>query len=143
MVSFGFVSHWHRYCFLMDWAPHLSLRVDFFISMIASIGLPLMWPVWLGVCACCDCVIVALICWAWGRLAGLGFGTGCGNKISACFRASLINFGEVLYLFLNSSREMILFVFGFWICLRVVMPYIYNLLRYFLEFVLCSCVSRL
>ena len=65
-----------------------------------------------------------------------------GNRVLASWRASLIDFGEAWYLPCKSLGVRIVFVVGFQIWSMVVMPCMYNLLRYFMEFCFCSCEKR-
>lgn len=66
-----------------------------------------------------------------------------GKRLEACCRASFMGFDDALYLVWNSSSVRIDVVLGCWICCIVVMPYMYSLMRYFLEFACCSRVSNL
>ena len=45
---------------------------------------------------------------------------GGGNRILACYKASLITFGEALNLIWNPSRDKIFWVVGFWIWVMMV-----------------------
>ena len=63
-------------------------------------------------------------------LWGVG-GGGVGTNISACCSASLMNSGICLYMARNSYGVSMARVSLFWICVIVVMPYMYSLLRYF------------
>ena len=63
-----------------------------------------------------------------------------GNNIEACCRASLMVLGAVYIFVWNSFGVSMDFVLGFWICGRVVMPYMYSLSRYFWDLVLESGV---
>ena len=53
----------------------------------------------------------------------------------AFFKAYFIILGRFIYLSLSSVREMMALRSWFWSCLRVVLLYWYNLLRYFLVWV--------
>ena len=63
-------------------------------------------------------------------------GGGVGNIVCACCSASLMVLGICLYLTLNSSGVSMPIVSGFWICTRVVMPYMYSFSRCFWVIVL-------
>ena len=70
------------------------------------------------VCVCCCGVVVAIDC------------VGEGNRILACYKASLISLGEALNLILYSWEDKICWVVRFWIRVMVVMLYMWSLLRY-------------
>lgn len=105
------------------------------MSMMACICFPRVRSLWLFgfvflACSCtrgCSCWGMVVIVWVCG-----------GNNVLAWSRASLINFGAVLNFSLNSCGDRICWVIGFWICVMVVMSYIYSLLRYLMEFFFCS-----
>ena len=65
---------------------------------------------------------------------------GCGNSIWACCSAAWIVLGACLYMVRNSSGERMALLVLFWICGRVVIPYVYSLSRNFRDFVLASSV---
>ena len=49
----------------------------------------------------------------------------------ACCSVALMVFGTCLHVIRNSSGVSMALLFLFWICVSVVMPYVYNLSRYF------------
>lgn len=51
--------------------------------------------------------------------------------VNACWRTSLMVFGMCLYVDWNSCGVSIALVSKFWICVIVVMPYMWSLFRYF------------
>jgi hypothetical protein len=55
----------------------------------------------------------------WGMFDG-----GCGNSIWACCSAALIVLGACLYMMRNSSCVSMALLVLFWICDRVVIPYV-------------------
>ena len=59
---------------------------------------------------------------------------GVENNISACWSASLVSLGICLYMAWNSYEVSMARVSLFWICVIVVIPYMYSLLRYFWVF---------
>ena len=65
-----------------------------------------------------------------------------GNRSWACAKASFIILGADLNFCLNSLGDIICWVFGFKIWLRLVMLYVCNLLRYFLANVFCFRKKR-
>lgn len=81
------------------------------------------WVGWLGICmgGCCGCVH--------------------GKRVLASWRASLISLGVCCYMCLNSSGVRMAVLVLFCICKRLVMPYMYGLFTYFLNFCLVSCGS--
>ena len=112
----------------MAFAPHLSLYVVVLVFIMAFIGFSFVRSSCLSVFVGGVCVVGGIGCrgglWVMGGL--------CGNSIWACAKASLLSLGAVLNFCLNSLGDSIWCVLGFWIWLRVVMLYVWSLLRYFL-----------
>lgn len=116
----------------MACAPHLSFLVVDFSFIILCIACPS------GGFVCC--VFVRLIgCVGCMFLRGI-FGCEFGNSIWACSSASLIVLGECLCMVRNSSGVSMALLVLFWICGRVVMPYVYNLSRNFWDLTLSFSV---
>ena len=67
--------------------------------------------------------------WVW-VVCVMGVG-GMGNNVEACCMASLMDLGMYLYVFWNSFGVSMALMVWFWICVSVVMPYMYSLFRYF------------
>ena len=81
-------------------------------------------------------VIVGVICGGCGLIVVRINGSVMGNIVVACCRASLMVLDVCLYVSWNSFGVIIAIVSLFWICISVVMPYVYSLLRYFWDFIL-------
>ena len=122
--------HWHRYIRFMACAPHLSFLMLVFSLIIVWIGCPSVdcqsgrrvlevCALWGGVC-CARCGWFVRIVEGW-----------VGNNVETCCRVSLISVGACLYVVWNSFGVSMALVLGFWIYGSVVMPYMYNLFRYF------------
>ena len=111
--------YWHKYVLLIACAPHLSFLVMVLTLVMVWIALPRV-----------DCVCVFGY---WALLEGVSCSSGgwilwcvdggeAGNSTLACCSASLIVFGECLYMVLNSSRVSMAIVSLFCIYVIVVMP---------------------
>ena len=96
---------------LYGFCSPLSLYVLVLVFIMACIGFPLVGSTWL-------LVFVGGLCIVGGICYGRGLwvvGELCGNSSWARAKASLINFGVALNFCLNSSRDSIWCVSGFWI----------------------------
>ena len=68
-------------------------------------------------------------------------GCECGNRSCAWCSAALIVLGACLYMVRNSSGVRMALMVVFWICSRVVIPYVYSLSRNFWDCILDSSVK--
>lgn len=88
------------------------------------------------------CVIVVA---CMGRVVGVCMGGCCGcvgrKRVLASWKASLISLGVCLYMCMNYAGVRMAVLMLFCICGRLVMPYMYGLFTYFLNFCLVSCGS--
>ena len=117
---------------LMACAPHLSFLVVIFSFSIFCIACPS------GGSDCC--VFVRLVGCVGCMLFRVACDCVCGNNVWAWSSASFIVLGAYLCMVRNSSCVRMALLVSFWICGKVVMPYVYSLSRNFWDFALSFSV---
>ena len=116
----------------MACTPHLFFLVVVFSLIILYMACPS------GGLTCC--VFVRLVGNVGCKFLKGVLDCGSGNRICACSNASLMVLGACLCMLRNFSGVSMTLLVLFWICGRVVMPYVYNLSRNFWDFALSFSV---